>query len=151
MKIFNTVKKVIYSACLYFTAATFIIVALVSSVDVSGTANGSTASLFLTLGGAAMIFAACLAMSLLNLVWHLRFPTPVNAAIHFVGALTVWAVMFVVIPGVYSDSSMVIVRMGIFVVLYAVIGLIALVVNLIKKIRLNNASEYEEQFTKSKK
>lgn len=146
MDLFKKVKGIIYSACLYFTAAEFLI--LITATLLSNTApeNGAIAGMFLNLGSTALVFLACLIMAALNLVWKLDYSLTVRTVIHFVGALAAWTVIFIIIPGVYTDVSQIIVRSAVFAAIYLVVALFVSVIRSIIKNRRSEELEYENKF-----
>ena len=85
-------------------------------------------------------------MSLLNLVWHLDYSVTLKVLIHFIGALVAYALVFVVIPGIYSDMAQVVVRLLLFALLYVIIAFIALIVGSIRKNRRTEGLDYDSQF-----
>ncbi len=146
MNIFKSLKQIIYSACLYFTAAEFLILIIASAYSDLAPASGGTAGKFLSLGSAALIFTACLIVAALNLVWKLDYSVSVRILLHFVGCLIAWCVIAIIIPGVYTDIAQIIVRSLIFAVIYLVIAFIVLIVKSIKKNRSTEELEYEPKF-----
>lgn len=146
MNIFKTIKQTIYSACLYFTAAEFLILLIATSFAEMAPTNGGTAGMFLSLGSTALIFVACFIMSVLNLVWRLEYSTPVKLLLHFIGTLAAYSVIFIIIPRVYTDAAQVIARIAIFAAVYLVIAFIAVIISSIRKNRRTEDFEYESQF-----
>ena len=146
MNIFKTVKQIIYSTCLYFTAAEFVILIAAAAIRQIDAQSGGEVGSFLSLGSAGLILLACFLMSALNLIWKLDYSTPVKLLLHFIGALAAFAVIFVIIPGVYTDMAQLIVRVLIFAVLYFIVAFIVLIVNSIRKNRRTEELDYESQF-----
>lgn len=139
-------KKTIYSACLYFTAAEFFILLMATAFSDMEPQNGGTAGMFLGLGSAALIFAACFIMALLNAVWRLEYSTPIKILIHFIGTLIAYSLLFIIIPGVGTNVAQVIARLVVLLVLYFIVAFIILIVNSVKKNRRTEQLEYESQF-----
>ena len=102
--------------------------------------------MFLSLGSSALIFAAWLIMSALNLVFRLEFSTAIKVLIHFIGSLIAYTVVFIIIPGVWNDFGAIFIRLGGFAVIYAVIASVAGIVNSVKINRRADELEYESQF-----
>ena len=102
--------------------------------------------MYLGLGSAALIFAACLIMALLNAVWRLEYSTPIKILIHFIGTLIAYSLLFIIIPGVGTNVAQVIARLVVLVVLYFIVAFIILIVNSIRKNRRTEDLEYESQF-----
>ncbi len=146
MNLIKKAKPIIYSACLYFTIAEFIILAVASMFSLTAPEEGAVAGMFLNLGSTALVFLACLIMSALNLVWKLDYSLTVRLVIHFVGALAAWSVIFIIIPKVYDNISQIIVRSAIFAVLYLIIALIVLVIRSVIKNKRTEDLEYESKF-----
>ncbi len=146
MNILKKLKQILYSACLYFTASEFIILIIATAFNQLAPTNGGTAGKFLSLGSAALIFLACIAVAALNLVWRIDYSLSLRLLFHFLGCLFVWAIVAIIIPGVYTDISQIIVRSLIFAVLYLIIAFIALIVHSIKKNRATEELEYESKF-----
>ena len=140
MKFMKEIKKILSDACVYFTASEFVLLA------VAAPENGGTVGRFLSLGAAGMIFAACLMMSALNLVFRLELSGALKVLIHFTGSLIAFSLVFIVIPKAYADFGAIFVRLGIFAVLYAVIAVIVLIVRGIAANRRSDDLEYESQF-----
>lgn len=146
MNVLKKLKQILYSACLYFTAAEFLILIIASAFNNIAPENGGTAGKFLSLGSAALIFAACIIVAALNLVWRLDYSISVRVLLHFVGCLIAWIMITIIIPGVYTDIAQIIVRSLIFAVLYLVIAFIVFIINSIKKNRNTEDLEYEPKF-----
>lgn len=146
MNIFKNLKQILYSACLYFTAAEFMILIIASAYNDLAPTSGGTAGKFLSLGSTSLIFTACLIVAALNLIWKLDYSTSVKILFHFVGCLVAWCVITIIIPGVYNEISQIIVRSLIFAVIYLVIAFIVLIIKSIKKNRRSEELEYEPKF-----
>lgn len=151
MKILTIIRKTVASACVYFTAAEFIILAVAEMFSLTSPAEGGSVRMFLSLGSTALIFLACLLFSLLNLVWRLDLSLTVRTVLHFTGSLLIWALVFIIIPGVYTDTAQIIARTIVFALLYAVIGAAALIVHVIKRNRASDASEYTPAYSANDK
>ena len=146
MNAMKQIKKILSDACVYFTAAEFLILLIATGFSEIDPTSGGGVGKFLSLGSAALIFAACLIMSALNLVFRLDFSTAVKVLIHFIGSLIAYSVVFIVIPGVWNNFGAIFVRLGVFAVIYAVIAGIAGIVASVKKNRKADDLEYESQF-----
>ncbi len=146
MKLFSTIKSSLCSACVYFTVAEFLILTVAEALSLTASASGSPVQLFLSLESTVLVFAACLFISLLNLVWRIDLSLTLRTLFHFIGSLAVWSVVFIVIPKVYDDVAQIIVRCGVFAVLYAVVGLIALAIHAQKVRRASEKTDYEPSF-----
>ena len=146
MNIKKQIKKIISDACVYFTAAEFLLLLIATGFSEIDPSSGGGAAMFLSLGSSALIFAACLIMSALNLVFRLEFSTAIKVLIHFIGSLIAYTVVFIIIPGVWNDFGAIFVRLGVFAVIYAVIASVAGIVNSVKINRRADELEYESQF-----
>lgn len=146
MKFIKKAKEAIYSACLYFTAAEFLILSVASVLGMTAPEKGAAAGMFINLGSTALVFAACLVLALLNNVWKLDYSLTVRFVLHFIGALAAWAVIFIIIPGVYGDVAQIIVRSAIFAVLYLIAAVIALLIRSIIRNKRTEDLEYESKF-----
>ncbi len=146
MKLFSIIKNTLRSACVYFTAAEFLILVAAETLSLTASASGSPVRMFLSLKSTVLVFAACLFMSLLNLIWRLDLSLTLRTLFHFMGSLAVWSVIFIVIPKAYTDTAQIIVRCGVFAVIYAVVGLIALIVHSVKVRRATEKTDYEPSF-----
>lgn len=136
----KTVKKILTSSCIYFTVALFGIFL--------GAKMSNVAASFLSFGPAAIVYLACLIMAALNRVWKLEYSVGVRLLIHFIGSLITFALLFIIVPGkaVYTNLAQVVIRAGLFAILYFVIALIALIIASIRKNRRSDDLEYEPQF-----
>ncbi len=139
-------KRIISNACIYFTAAEFAILFIATGFAELDPAAGGGTAMFLSLGSTSLILLACFLMSALNLVFKLDFSTPIRVLIHFIGSLISYSLVFIIIPGVWNDFGSIFVRLGVFVVLYAVIAAICAIVASIKNNRKADELEYESQF-----
>lgn len=146
MKFMKEIKKILSDACVYFTASEFVLLAVAAAFGQTSPEKGGTVGRFLSLGAAGMIFAACLMMSALNLVFRLGLSGTLKVLIHFTGSLIAFSLVFIVIPKAYADFGAIFVRLGIFAVLYAVIAVIVLIVRGIAANRRSDDLEYESQF-----
>ena len=146
MNIKKQIKKIISDACVYFTAAEFVILLVATGFSEMNPESGGGIAMFLSLGSAALIFLACLIMSALNLVFRLDLSTATKVMIHFIGSLIAFGVVFIIIPGVWNDFGAIFVRLGIFAVIYAVIAGIAGIVASVKNNKKADELEYESQF-----
>ena len=66
--------------------------------------------------------------------------------IHFIGTTVAYSLVFIVIPGVYNDFGAIFVRLGVFVIIYAVGLLIGVIVTSSKRNHRADSIEYESQF-----
>lgn len=146
MNIIKKIKKIISDACVYFTAAIFAVIGIATVFLKLAPEQGSMVDKFLGLGSAALIFLACLIMSALNLVWRLDYSLAVRTLIHFIGAFVSYALIFIVIPGVYTNTAQVAVRSIVFVILYLLIAFVVFLAGSIKRNRRSDDMEYESQF-----
>lgn len=147
MKIYKTLKKIISDACVYYTAAEFAVLLIAAGFSEMSPEAGGGVGMFLSLGASALIFLACLIMSALNLVFRLDLSLALRILIHFIGSLAAYAVVFIIIPGVWNDFTAIFVRLSVFAVLYVIIALIALLVRSIIINRRADELEYESQFS----
>jgi len=136
----KTVKKIIYSACVYFTVAVFVILGIATFAKLAGSAS------FLSLGSMALLFVACLIMSALNLVWKLDYSITVRTLLHFLGSFFTYAIAFIVIPKAYTNAGQVAVRSIVFIVLYLVIAFTVMLISSIRRNRRSDNMEYQSQF-----
>lgn len=147
MKIYKTLKKIISDACVYYTAAEFAVLLIAAGFSEMSPEAGGGVGMFLSLGASALIFLACLIMSALNLVFRLDLSLALRILIHFIGSLAAYAVVFIIIPGVWNDFTAIFVRLSVFAVLYVIIALIALLVRSVIINRRADELEYESQFS----
>lgn len=147
MKIYKTLKKIISDACVYYTAAEFAVLLIATGFSETSPEAGGGVGMFLSLGASALIFLACLIMSALNLVFRLDLSMSLRILIHFIGSLAAYAVVFIIIPGVWNDFAAIFVRLSVFAVLYVIIALIALLVRSVIINRRADELEYESQFS----
>ena len=148
MNVRKNLIKTLYSACLYFTVSEFIILLIANAFNQLAPSNGAAAGKFLSLDAAALIFLACFTVAALNLVWRLDYSLSLRLFIHFVGCALAWAIIVIIIPGVYADISQIIVRSLIFALLYLVIAFIALIIHSIRKNRATEDLEYKNTYSK---
>lgn len=146
MNIMKTIKQIIGSACTYFTAAQFFLLLIATGYSEIAPEDGGTTALYLSLGSAALIFLACLIMAALNLVWRLDYSISLRMLIHFLGSLAAFAVVFIIIPGVYDSIAQILVRSLVFTAIYMIIAFIVLITNSIRNNRRTEDFEYESQF-----
>lgn len=146
MNLKKQIGKIISDACVYFTAAEFAVLLIATGFAELDPAAGGGAAKFLSLGSAALILLACLIMSALNLVFRLDLSGSVRLLLHFIGSLIAFGVVFIIIPGAWNDFAAIFVRLGAFVVVYAVIAAIAVIVKSVKNNRRADELEYESQF-----
>ncbi len=146
MLFFKEFKKVIYNACLYFTAAEFFILLVSTAFREISPEQGGTVGMFLSLGSSALLLLACLIMSALNLIWKLKYKAAVKILLHFLGTLVAYSFIFIVIPGAYTNTAQIFARLLVFAAIYLAIAFIVLVITSIKKIRKSEKSDYKPQF-----
>ena len=146
MNIMKTLKQVLYSACLYFTAAEFLLLFIATGYKEMNPEAGGGVGMFLSLGSAALIFLACLIMSGLNLIFRLDYSISVRMLLHFVGSLIAFTIVFILIPGAF-DVAQILVRIIIFAGVYLIIAFIALIIASMLKNKKTEKFEYESQFT----
>ena len=145
MQLMKTFKQVLYNACLYFTAAEFLLLFIATGYKEMNPTAGGTAGMFLSLGSTALIFLACLIMSGLNLIFRLDYSISVRVLLHFIGSLIAYVIVFVLIPGAF-DVAQIIVRVLVFAVIYLIIAFIALIISSLLKNKTTEKFEYESQF-----
>lgn len=136
----NALKKIIYSACLYFTVAIFLI------LSIANIARLSSVNSFLSLSSTALVFFACIVMSALNLIWKLDYSLGVRTLLHFFGSFATYSIIFVLIPKVYTDPSQIMVRSAVFAIVYLFVAFTVMIVWSIRKNRRSENMEYESQF-----
>lgn len=146
MNVKKQIKKILSDACVYFTVAEFVLLLIATGYSEINPSSGGGVAMFLSLGSSALIFLACLIMSALNLVFRLDLSTATKVMIHFIGSLIAYGVVFIIIPGAYNDFGAIFVRLGVFVVIYAVIAGIAGIVASVKNNKKADELEYESQF-----
>ncbi len=152
-KVFKEIGKIIYNACLYFTVAAFIL--MISAVTMGDVGTTTTTGQNVTsyqylIGTMSLLFLGCFAMSVLNLIWKLRYSVTVKLLLHFLCALAAYIVIFVWLHGRYSTMEQILVRVLLFVVVYFVIAFAALIIGSIRKNRKAEKLEYDSQFENKK-
>ncbi len=148
--ILNKLKQALSNACIYFTAAQFLLLMLASAFSSIDPQSGGTVGMYLKLSSAALIFAACLIMAALNFVFELDYSLSVRLLFHFLGSLAAYTVVFIIIPGAWQDFAAILVRLAVFAGLYLLIALLVLLVDSILKNRRTDSFEYDEQFSRRK-
>ena len=146
MNLFRRIRKIISDACVYFTVAEFFVLLVATGFSELDPEAGGGVGKFLSLGAAALIFLGCLILSLLNLVFRLDLSSSLRVLIHFIGTSIAYSLVFIVIPGAYNDFGAIFVRLGVFVVIYAIGLLIGIIVTSAKRNRRADTIEYESQF-----
>ena len=144
---FAKIKHIFSSACVFFTLAEFLLLAIVTVIEQTDPSAGGEAVRYLSLSSAALIFVGCLLLASLNQIFSTELSMPVKLCFHFLGTLVAFFLLFVVIPGVLSNPGAVIARLGLFTGAYFVIALIVLIVNSIRKNKKSAELEYESQFS----
>lgn len=150
MNFLKAIKKTLYSACVYFTIAEFVILAIATGYNDLAPKDGGTAGMFLSLGSSALIFLACFIIAAFNFVWNLKYSTSIKLIIHFFGTLAAWSVFFIIVPKAY-DAAQLTARIFVFVALYLIVALVVLIVNSLRKARKSEKLEYKDQFEDKKK
>lgn len=146
MNVKKQIKKILSDACVYFTIAEFVLLLIATGFSEIDPEAGGGIAMFLSLGSATLIFSACLIMSLLNLVFRLDLSTALRVMIHFIGSLAAYSVVFIIIPKAYNDFGAIFVRLGVFVVIYAIIAAVAGIVASINNNKKADELEYQSQF-----
>ncbi|MCI8388453.1 MAG: DUF3021 family protein [Clostridiales bacterium] len=146
MNIYKHIKKILSDACIYFTAAEFVLLLIATGFSEMSPEAGGEAAMFLSIGSTALIFVACLIMSSLNLIFKAELSSSLRLLIHFIGSLIAYSVVFIIIPGAWRDFTAIFVRLGVFVILYLIIALVAMIIKSIKAGRRADKLEYESQF-----
>lgn len=146
MKALKFIKKTAMNACVYFTIAEFVLLIFVTLLQKFAAEDGGSAVTFLNLGSTVLIFLACFCLAALNFVWRLNCSTPIRVLIHYLGMLAVFSLIFIVIPRAWDNPIRVAVIIGAYTLVYLVVGLIATVINSIRKNRSSDKLEYESQF-----
>lgn len=146
MNIKKQIYKIISNACIYFTVAEFVILLIATGYSEIDPQSGGSVTMFLSLGSAALIFLAAFIMSAMNLVFKLDFSTPIKIMIHFIGSLVAYSFVFIMIPKAYNDFGAIFVRLGLFIVIYAVFLAIYGIVSSIKANKKADELEYSSQF-----
>ncbi|MBQ8509042.1 MAG: DUF3021 family protein [Clostridia bacterium] len=140
-------KKILSDACVYFTAAEFLVLFIATGYSEISPETGGTAGKFLSLQSAALILLACVLMSALNIIFRMDLSTMLKVLFHFIGSMLAYSLVFIVIPGAWTDFGAIFVRLGVFVVLYLVIAFVVLVINSILNNKRTEDLEYESQFS----
>ncbi len=149
MNFLKNLKQIVYSACLYFTVAEFIILITATIMGYTAPEDGEAVGKFLNLSVSALLLLFAFVMSSLNLIWKADLPGAVKVLLHFIGSFATYTVLFIIIPGVYANVAQVIARTGIFAAAYFIIAFAVLLVSTIRKNRLADKSEYENKFGNS--
>ncbi len=145
MLIIKQLRQTLYSACLYFTIAEFLLLFIATGYSEMNPEAGGTIGMFLSLSSAALIFLACLIMSALNLIFKLDYSLSVRVLFHFLGSLIAYAIVFILIPRTF-DIAQILVRIIIFAAVYLIIAFVALIVASMLKNKRTDHLEYEAQF-----
>ncbi len=146
MNALKFIKKTVMDACVYFTAAEFSLIIFVTLVQKFAAEDGGTAVMFLNLGATVLIFLACFCLAALNFIWRLKCSTVVRVLIHYIGMLAVFSLVFIVIPHAWDNTIRVVVIIVAYTLVYLIVGLIAMVINSIRKKRASDNLEYKSQF-----
>jgi len=136
----KSLKKVFGTACVYFTASIFAILIIAEAAKLKAAFS------FLSLSSTALVFLACVLMSLLNFVWKLDYSATVRTLIHFTGSFAVYGIIFILIPKAYKVASQLAVRSIIFAILYLLAAFAVVLVTSIRRNRRSDDMEYESQF-----
>lgn len=148
MNLLKKLKQLVYSACLYFTVAEFIILIAAAAFSQTSPESGGEVGKFLSLSSASLVLLGAFIMSAINFVWKLEYSTPVKVLIHFICSFAAFAILFIIIPGIYGDTSQIIVRCAVFAALYFIIAFIIMIINSIIQNKRANKQEYENKFDK---
>ncbi len=146
MNFFKNLKQIIYSACLYFTAAEFAILIFANVMGLTSPETGKEVVNFLNLSSSAVLLLFAFVMSALNLIWKAELSGAVKVLIHFIGSFATYAVLFIIIPGVYGNMAQIVVRGGLFAAAYFIVAFAVLIVSTVKRNRKANREEYENKF-----
>lgn len=146
MKILKNLKQIVYSACLYFTVAEFVILILANIMGFNSPESGKEVVNFLNLTSSAIILLFAFVMSALNLIWEADLSGAVKVLLHFIGSFATYAVLFIVIPGAYVNMAQIVVRAGIFAAVYFIIAFAVIIVLSVKRNRKADKAEYENKF-----
>ncbi len=147
MSLSRKIFKIISDACVYFTAVQFLLLLAATGYGEMAPAEGGGVGKYLSLSSAALIFLACLIVSAMNPILRLDgYSLSVRLVLHFLGTFAAYAILFIVIPGAWTQLPVLLVRLGVFVILYLVIAFVVLIIRSIKKNRNTEELEYEAQF-----
>ena len=151
--VLKEIGKIIYNACLYFTVAAFLL--LIGAVTLGDVGTATTTGQNVTsyqylIGTMSLLFLGCFTMSVLNLIWKLRYSVTVKLLLHFLCALAAYIVIFVWLHGRYSTMEQILVRVLLFVVVYFVAAFIALIIGSFRKNKKAEKLEYDSQFENTK-
>lgn len=146
MNLRKRIWKIISDACVYFTVAEFFVLFVATGFSELDPEAGGGVGKYLSLGAAALLFLGCFLLSLLNLTFKLDLSSSLRVLIHFIGTTVAYSLVFIVIPGVYNDFGAIFVRLGVFVIIYAVGLLIGVIVTSSKRNHRADSIEYESQF-----
>lgn len=149
MKFFKNLKQIVYSACLYFTAAEFAILIFANAMGLTSSQGGKELVNFLNLSSSAVILLFAFLMSALNLIWKTKLAGAVKVMIHFIGSFATYFVLFIVIPGVYGNMAQIVVRSGLFAAAYFIIAFIVLIASTVKRNMQADRDGYENKFEKN--
>ncbi len=149
MDLFKKLKQLVYSACLYFTAAEFVVLIAAALFYETAPENGGEVVKFLNLSSAASILLCAFIMSALNFIWKLNYGTAAKVFIHFVGSLAAFSILFIIVPGVWDNMAQIFVRLGIFAVIYFIIAFIVMITHSIVENKRANKLDYTDKFGKS--
>ena len=145
MRIMKALRQVLERACLFFTLAEFLLLFIATGYQEINPSAGGTAGMYLSLGSAALIFLACLLMSALQLIFRLDYSLSIRLLLHFIGSMVAFALVFIVIPGVF-EIAQILIRLLIFAALYLVIAFVALIFVNLRKNKRSEELEYESLF-----
>ena len=101
---------------------------------------------FLNLSSSAVLLLFAFVMSALNLIWKAELSGAVKVLIHFIGSFATYAVLFIIIPGVYGNMAQIVVRGGLFAAAYFIVAFAVLIVSTVKRNRKADREEYENKF-----
>lgn len=146
MDLVKKIKSIFTNACIFFTVSEFVLLAIAAGFSQLAPESGGGLSAFLKLGPTALIFLACFIMSALNLIFELELSGSIKLVLHFIGSLTAYSVVFIVIPGAWRSLGAMLARLFAFAVLYLVIAVTVSAVRGAKARKISDESEYESQF-----
>lgn len=146
MKILTAIKKIISSACVYFTVTEFALLIIINLMAEKWD-MGKNFTPFFTIGSAFILLVFFTAIAASNLIFKTKLPTPIAYLIHFLIVTVVYIVLFVLIPGVWQDGHAFAMRLCVFVPVYIIVALVSFIIKLIFNRSTVRDEEYVEQFS----
>lgn len=146
MNLISNLKKIIYNACLFFTASEFLILIAATAIMVSDPESGAGVKQVLNLPSAAILLLVSFIMSALNPIFKLDCSQIIKLVLHFIGSAVAFAVLLLVAPEVYGDVARVITLFAVFAVIYFIIAFIVLIIGAIRTNIHADRLEYENKF-----